>query len=309
MNKYAIALIVLACVTSIVRFGHVYPDSQKYLDYIEYFDGEGGIEDVPAPFALRPVMPFVVSLLNGIGDSFLILSTLNVFFVCLIGLGIYRYVRSYSIDEKPAFYAAAICTASFPVAFYGAVPLVDALAVLVMVAVVIGMMEGLGDWFAMTMLLLGVIVKEIVLFIGLYYVLREGVKRIWVLVPASVLHLVLRFLIFGELSNTLVFNLNIFDRLFEVVGVTGISFALPVTILLIRIRNDKCQHWKSISKDTFLGIFALLPLVLLGLFFAYFDARFLWPLYLPLAPMIACSLTTSPEVSSSDSMQQSNERP
>ncbi len=308
MNKYAITLIVLACVTSVIRFGHVYPDSQVYLDYIEYFDGEGGIEDVRAPFALRPVIPFVVSILNGLGDSFLILSALNVLFVCLIGLGIYRYVRGYSIDDRPAFYTAAICTASFPVAFYGAVPLVDALAVLVMVAIVIGMIEGLGDWFAMTMLLFGVIVKEVVLFIGLYYVLREGVKKLWVLVPASILHLALRFLIFGELANTLRFNLNIFDRLLEVIGVTGITFVLPVTILLIRIGSDKCHHWNLIIKDAFLGILALLPLVFLGLFFAYFDARFFWPLYLPLAPMIACSLTTAPGASSDDSAQQSNER-
>ncbi len=126
--------------------------------------------------------------------------------------------------------------------------------------------------------------------------------------PASILHLALRFLIFGELANTLRFNLNIFDRLLEVIGVTGITFVLPVTILLIRIGSDKCHHWNLIIKDAFLGILALLPLVFLGLFFAYFDARFFWPLYLPIAPMVACSLTTAPGASSDDSAQQSNER-
>ncbi len=309
MNKYAITLIVLACVTSMVRFGHVYPDSYAYLSYIDYFDGVGSLEDVSTPMALRPVLPLVVSLLNGLLDSFLILSILNLGFVCLIGLGMFRYVKNYYLDERSAFLAAAICTVSFPVAFYGAVPLVDALAVLIMLLVVIGQIEGKGDWFAMSLLLFGVIVKEVVLFIGLYYVLREidesrsesdlktaflvGVKKLWILLPASILHLALRFLIFGELANSLGFHLRIFEsllRMIQVTGGIGITFVLPITILLITFRREKCQSWGIAKRDALLGFVSLLPLAFLGLFFAYFDARFIWPLYLPLLPMIGCSI-------------------
>ncbi|MHA2432084.1 MAG: hypothetical protein ACXADO_02510 [Candidatus Thorarchaeota archaeon] len=98
---------------------------------------------------------------------------MNLVFFFLISLGMFRHVKNYRIDEEPAFLAAAICTMSFQVAFYGAAPLVDALAVLTMLIIVIGQTEGKGDWFAMTMLLLGVVVKEVVVFMGLYYVLRE----------------------------------------------------------------------------------------------------------------------------------------
>ncbi|MFX1601856.1 MAG: hypothetical protein ACFFCK_00105 [Promethearchaeota archaeon] len=319
MNKYAIALIVLACVTSMVRFGHVYPDSYAYLSYIDYFDGIGSLEDVSTPFALRPVMPVVVSLLNGVLDSFLILSTLNLGFVCLISLGMFRYVKNYHLDERSAFLAAAICTVSFPVAYYGAVPLVDALAVLIMLLVVIGQIEGKSDWFAMTLLLFGVIVKEVVLFIGLYYVLREiddsrlesdlktaflvGVKKLWIVVPASTLHLALRFLIFGGLANSLHFHLGIFEsslRLIQVAGGIGITFVLPMTILLITFRREKCQSWGTAKRDALLGFVSLLPLALLGLFFAYFDARFIWPLYLPLIPTVGCSISILTGLTSQD---------
>jgi len=309
MNKYAIVLIVLACVTSMVRFGHVYPDSYAYLSYVDYFDGVGSLDDVSTPFALRPVMPVVVSLLNGLLDSFLVLSILNLGFVCLISLGMFRYVKNYHLDERSAFLAAAICTVSFPVAYYGAVPLVDALAILIMLVVIIGQIEGKGDWFAMTLLFLGVIVKEVVLFIGLYYVLREieesrsesdlktaflvGVKKLWILIPASILHLILRFLIFGRLASSLHFHLNIFEsspRMIQVAGGIGITFVLPMTILLITIRREKCQSWGIAKRDALLGFISLLPLAFLGLFFAYFDARFIWPLYLPLIPIIGCSI-------------------
>jgi hypothetical protein len=180
-----------------------------------------------------------------------------------------------------------------------------------MLVVVIGQIEGKGDWFAMTFLLLGVIVKEVVLFIGLYYVLREmeearsesdlktailvGVKKLWILIPASILHLTLRFLIFGGLANSLHFNLNIFEstlRMIQVAGGIGITFALPVLILLIAIRREKCQSWRIAKRDALLGFITLLPLAFLGLFFAYFDARFIWPLYLPLAPVVGCSIKT-----------------
>ena len=309
MNKNAIVLVVLACVTSMVRFGHVYPDSYAYLSYIDYFDGIGSLEDVSTPIALRPVMPLAVSLLNGLLDSFLILSFLNLGFVCLISLGMFRYVKNYDLDERSAFLAAAICTVSFPVAFYGAVPLVDALAVLVMLLVVIGQIEGKGDLFAMTLLLFGVIVKEVVLFIGLYYVLREidesrsesgpktaffvGIKKLWILIPASILHLALRSLIFGELANSLGFHLRIFEsplRMIQVVGGIGITFVVPTIILLITFRREKCESWGLAKRDALLGIVSLLPLAFLGLFFAYFDARFIWPLYLPLVPLVGCSI-------------------
>ena len=310
MNKYAITLIVLACVTSIVRFGHVYPDSYAYLSYIDYFDGVGSFEDVSTPFALRPVMPMVVSLLNGLLDSFLILSVLNLGFVCLISLGMFRYVKNYHLDERSAFLATVICTVSFPVAYYGAVPLTDALAFLVMLIIVIGQIEGKGDWFAMTMLLVGVVVKEVVLFIGLCYVLREfeeartesglktaillGVKKLWIFIPAAALHLALRFLIFGGLANSLNFHLGIFEstlRMIQVAGGIGITFALPVIILLVTIGKEKCPSWEIAMKNALIGFVSLLPLAILGLFFAYFDARFIWPLYLPLIPIIGCSIS------------------
>ncbi len=319
MNKYSIVLIVLAFATSLVRFGHVYPDSYAYLSYIAYFDGVGSFEDVSTPYALRPVMPVVVSLLNGLLDSFLILSILNLGFVCLISLGMFRYVKNYHLDEQSAFFAAAICTVSFPVAFYGAVPLVDALAVLIMLLVVIGQVEGKSDWFAMILLLFGVIVKEVVLFIGLYYVLRAidesrsesdlkmaflvGVKKLWILIPASILHLALRLLIFGGLANSLHFHLNIFEsslRMIQVSGGIGITFVLPMTILLITFRREKCQAWGIAKRDALLGFVSLLPLAFLGLFFAYFDARFIWPLYLPLIPIVGCSIKTLTGQSSQD---------
>ena len=120
-----------------------------------------------------------------------------------------------------------------------------------------------------------------------------GVKKLWILIPASILHLILRFLIFGGLANSLHFHLGIFEsslRMIQVTGGIGISFVLPMIILLITIRREKCQSWGIAKRDALLGFISLLPLAFLGLFFAYFDARFIWPLYLPLVPIIGCSL-------------------
>lgn len=288
-RKYLIVLVVMAILASIVRFGHIYPDSIFYLIYVDYFDGVATVQSVTSPFALRPVLPFIVSLLNGLIDSVLVFSLLNMMFVCLIGIGLYEYIKTYQISNKAAFIVAAVCTVSYPVIYFGAMPLVDALAVLVMLIIVMGQRKGKGDLFAMTMFLFGAIVKEVVLFIGIYYILKEGIRKIWVLIPAATLHLYLRFLIFNELANTLIFNLNIFDRMGQVIGMFGMTFAILFVVMVVK--RGKCSCWKTVKKDSLYGIIALVPLVFLGLFFAYFDGRFLWPLYIPLAPMVACLIS------------------
>ncbi|MHA2378004.1 MAG: hypothetical protein ACXADS_01890 [Candidatus Thorarchaeota archaeon] len=121
--------------------------------------------------------------------------------------------------------------------------------------------------------------------------------------PVSTLHLTLRFLLFGGLANTLGFTLEILEsllRTIQVVGGIGITFLLPVTTLLITIGKERYHLWGAVKRDALCGFLSLIPLAFLGLFLAYFDASFTWFLYLPLAPMVGCSLTIMTSQTSHD---------
>lgn len=277
-NYYRVILLIAVLIMCIIRFAHVYPDSLQYINYAEYFAGLGELEVHP-PFLYRPLLPLIAALFCC--NYEVIISMINVLALCVMTDMVFNICNTLTVDKRMAFAGTLLTVISYPLIFFGPVPLTDAMAMLCFVAIIACSECNYGDNTAAFLVFIGMFFKEIVLLLGLFYVVRNGVRTVWILIPAAVGQLCLRYLL-GSV-NTLTFTLNILMRPIEVIGMFIVTFSIPVLLFI--------YYRKSISKrtkDIFIaGLVATLPLVFLGLFFAYFDGRFIWPLLIVMGVCIS----------------------
>ena len=293
-------LYMVAIVVGAIRFGYVYPESTEYIALVAAFKGIIPFESVRAPFAYRIGLPFLASLGVPYIHAVLMFSLVNLFAMVGISFVMFQLCREFKVSDKSALFTSVIYIISLPVVLYGPVVLVDALAVFVIGLIMLLTVRGTKGGYIMVFLILGVMVNETVLLAGIFYVLWCGGKRIWVLAPAVVIHLTVRYLIHGPAGLTAgigtLHGLNFTSNLVFTLGTIVLTMAIPVYL------TYRYSMWKKYSIETdpekrealqlptqwlTVGMMVFWPLVVYGLFFAIFDARFLWPLYYIFVPTTA----------------------
>jgi len=293
-------LYIAVVVVGAIRFGHVYQYSSEYIALVAAFRGLISFGSVQAPFAYRIGLPFLVSLGVPYIHAVLMFSLVN--FIAMVGISLvtFRLCREFEVSDKSALFTSILCTVSPPMILYGPVVLVEALAVFAIGLIMLLTIRGAKGRYIMVFLLLGVMVKETVLLAGLFYILWCGAKKVWVLIPAVVAHLTVRYLIHGPAGLTagvgVLHGLNFTDNLVFTLGTVVLTMAIPICL------TYKYSVWKKYSVETdpekrevlqlptqwlTVGLMVFWPLIVYGLFFAYFDVRFLWPLYYVAAPTMA----------------------
>ena len=183
-NELRILFAVLTVILSVILFGKIYPDSTQYIAYVEQLAGMS-TEIVRPPFIYRPLLPLITFVFSaGLNVSF-VMSMLNMVFLVVMTDSIFNLTMKVGGRLWNAVIATFFATCSFPLIWYGAVPLTDALAMLLFVAIIAAAELNYGDIFVAHAIFAGVFVKEIVLIFGLYYVVRMGWKKLWVLLIST----------------------------------------------------------------------------------------------------------------------------
>lgn len=295
-TKILIMLILIACAVvtmSLIRFAFVYPDSLFYLDLVAFFSGILSGSELTAPFCYRPMLPLIVAVLPFPAE--LTFATINLIFLILIGWVIFFS----SLKRNPSSLIALVTTLAFVVSllylFYGAVVLVDPGSVFFLALAYYFMTEEGSSKKIALFLTLGVFFKEIALVGVITYLLYSRFKEWWLMIPPLVTYVILRVITpSGNPDYIWSFHLqNITVNLSGTLKTVLFGFA-PFLILLLLAYLHKRRAPKGTGEDSkwliATGLPALAYLVL-GLFFAYFDVRFLWPTYLMLIPLCTDGVT------------------
>lgn len=279
-----IAFAVIAM--SVVRFAFVYPDSSYYLDFVAFLSGSLSGSELTAPFCYRPMLPLIAAILPFPAE--LTFAIVNLFFLILIGWVI--FYTSLKRNQSP--YIALVTTLAFVFSllylFYGAVVLVDPGAVFFLALAYYYLTERDSSKKIALFLSIGVFFKEIALGGVIAYLLYMKFKEWWLMIPPIGVYGVIRILTPSGNPGYL-WTLHLDNITINLLG-TLKTFAYGMGPFLILIlfayfysrrnpENKIGSKWLLSTGIPALGYLAL------GLFFAYFDVRFLWPTYLMIIPL------------------------
>lgn len=284
-----VALTLLAVITALaclVRFSFQYPDSQYYMEMVGFFRGEVSASELNAPFAYRPLLPFIAAILPFAPQ--ITISFLNLCFIVLLSWVYFLIAKEYEVSILIAFLTSAIYSVSWVVMYYGAVVLVDPGAILCLSLAFLMMIRNKERWKIGLVLLIGVFIKEIALIGIASYLLLQRDFSPAVLVPAPLGYAVVRFI--TPVSNPGFlwhFHFRAFTDLFSSTMKTLLVALVPYLVLIaIGLLYERKNNNQSKGSQQYLISTAVPAVVFLGvgLFFAHFDARFVWPLYPSLVP-------------------------
>lgn len=287
--KWLALLAIISFLTCLIRFGWVYPDSENYILLVSFFRGEIPITETVAPFSYRPLLPLIASLLPFPPE--LVISILNIVFIVILSWTLFLLSTEFGYSKPASFAASGICSFSWVVAYYGAVVLVDAGAVLCLSIALLLIYRDSNDYSVALFLLLGTLFKEIALVGVLASILWQKKLKPFTLVLPPIAYFITRYVFSeGQLGYIWNFHLESFTTYLiptiKTIGLTLGPFAVVFIIALLMRKKNADRFDKSIKWLVLIGIPCIL-IFLLGLFMAHFDSRFVWPLYPPLIPITA----------------------
>lgn len=120
-----IGLVVLSLVEALSHFGQVYPDSPSYMAAAHFFQGKG-ITGQAAEFRLlRPVVPFLASLVNYLFDIRSSFALVNLAFWCAASVLMFYFTRMLTKDTDASILSSALFTTAIPLLLFGDAVLTD----------------------------------------------------------------------------------------------------------------------------------------------------------------------------------------
>ena len=293
------AIVALAILVTLPRFGHTTPDSEYYVALARYFQGEAARADLHTPFAFRWALPWLASWIPGVAPATAI-ALCSMLATAAAALCFARLLAGLVQDPAQWRVGMAVLVVSFPTFNYGAAVLTDSAGFLVLAGGAVSLLE--RRYLALALLAGGgVWVREstlLLLPVLWCFVLLERDRR-GILAAAGITLLTLAAAAgarwwFSDLPayfwspswSRFAANMN------RPVSWATLSLTLlPAGALaLAGLRN-----WKIIPRRTrhFILAAALPGLALLGYSTAaaFMSGRFGWPLYLALAPLAAAAFT------------------
>lgn len=269
-----ILICVVVLIAAIHRFGYEgYPDSQKYVTMINIILGRESGVIIPTPFIFRVLAPLLAAPFALIFSPFVALSIISM--VSCMGLAVTTFKISmlFTEEEIVGLGVTLATVLTVPYFRYGGVPLVDPLAMFIC-ALIIYLTLIDGDVRIITVLMvLGVLCKELVLFAGLFYLLYR--RELVPFATGAVVTFVLRNML-GGISQPLAFHLPYEWTMIHTLNTLGWVLILAPSIIHAWGRNYPLVE-PSLKIFLILAL-SFMPYYLLGVFNAYFGARFTWPL-------------------------------
>lgn len=295
---FLIPVTLLAIIGGTLLFAYNYPDSEKYLLLVRFFRGDAVKTELLAPWCYRPGLPLLVAVLPF--DPTLGFKTLNAMFLLVVAWCFYLLCREFHRSPFSCFLLSFACTFSHPAMGYGAVVLVEtpAIAFTALAALLTVKSESSGRWKTTLMVIsVGTAFKETVIFASFAYLLvtrRKDLILPFLALPASV-YAACRFLLDPNQAGVGFLWPIHFRNLIEHPNTTlymlGASILIFVPFVIIAlIGGTNPAERKSSLRWLRTTFFALLGIPLMGLFMGAFTSRFIWPLYISLAPMTAMGI-------------------
>ena len=273
-------------------------DAVFYMSYVEYFRGEGPIEDVHLPFRYRPLIPFIASLLP-IESPMTAINVVNLVALYATVLFLLMFLRSLGFDSRFSILGCFLYVVSFPVFYMSTTGCLDAC---IMCMLTIGAYLMFKEkWLLLAITIaVGVPIKEVIVLlipVAVAYLWVTGSshsKLLWtslLLLLAFVIPTVLIKMVFirsGDFYwvpsvSTLLDNLRVRAMLSLL-----LSFGLPgILSILFVVRYRKLAGF--IQKRTLVplltGVVVTVLLVVYSMLTAYTDGRFIWPMTIFTIPM------------------------
>jgi hypothetical protein len=291
-RKELLALVILALTTivaSYIRFGHMYPDSSYYLLLVEFFRGTLSGTELIAPYCYRPLLPLIAAILPFTPE--LTFSLINMIMGIFLAWTLFFLAREFGFSNLSSLASSGICSFSLAVAYFGAAVLVDVGAVLFLALSMLLMIREVNGYKIAILLTIGILFKEIAIIGVLAYLFyrktRDLTAMIIPIITFALIRLVMpsanpEFIWQFQLYNfTLYLTHTLLSLLFGFV-----PFVLLCIAALIRKIREPSKYSREFKWMFIMGIPAS-AIFGMGLFMAFFDARFIWPLYIALVPMMA----------------------
>jgi hypothetical protein len=266
-----------------------YKDSDQYVVYVKYFRKEITINELKLPFAYRPLVPFIASLLPF--SPMTSLNAINLASLLIALFMLYRLLISCGIPFKYSLGGCFAFIFSFPTFYYGTVGYTDPVLILFLI---------LGTYFIVNekttqlviTILIGSLVKETIViiipvFFLFYYLRRKPWKISTVISLGSYLGImwILRaiFIEKGKILwlpslNILISNISRPKAWISSILTFGIPGFLFI-ILSIKYGWKKFLLDKALFYSLATGFFMSLTLAFYAAASAYLDGRYLWTSY------------------------------
>ncbi len=120
-----IGLVIFSLAEGLSHFGQVYPDSPSYITAAHFFQGKGVTPGAAQFRLLRPVVPFLASLVNYFIEIRISFALVNLFFWCAAAVLMFYFTRMLTKDTNASFLSAALLTSAIPLLLFGDAVLTD----------------------------------------------------------------------------------------------------------------------------------------------------------------------------------------
>ena len=284
---YLVVIVLIVILVSFPRFGYEYPDSRYYFDVVSFFQGSLSGNNLTAPFCYRPLLPLISSIFPF--ESRYVFAAINLCFMIFISWMLFFIAKNFGSSDFISFLTASLFSVSLVVLFYGAVALVDPGAIFFLSVVYYLMIKNNNGIQIALFLTIGVLFKEVAL-VGVFAFLLYNKLRgwQWTIFPIAT-YALLRFVMpSGNPGFIWMFHLGNFV---DVGSATLRTFLLGlgpyILFLLFGIFFFKSETNVNLNRWLLsLGVPSLCY-IFIGLFFAHFDVRFIWPVYFAMLPFIS----------------------
>jgi hypothetical protein len=273
-------------------------DAVFYMSYVEYFRGDGPIDEVHLPFRYRPLIPFIASLLP-IESSLTAINVVNLAALYATVLFLFMFLSSLGFDFRFSILGCFLYAVSFPVFYMSTTGYIEAC---IMCTLTIGIYLIFKEkWLLLAIAIaVGVPIKEVIALlipVAVVYVWVIGSGRSKLL--STSLLLILAFVLPTVLIKTVFIGAGDFywipgiSTLFDNLRVRAmlsllLSFGVPgiLSILFfVRYRRLSRLIERRLLMPLVTGVLVTALLIIYSMLTAYTDGRFIWPMTIFTIPM------------------------
>lgn len=269
--------------------GEVQIDMRNYLNLTRYFRGELSLDSVAAPFAYRPLVPFLAARLPF--DPFLSFNLVNVAAIGITPLIVFLTVRRLGFPFEYGILGGLLYLWSFPVMYYGPSGYVDATAMLILFLMVMARAYQKDAWLPL-LGIMGGLAKETVVVVFPFLVAdlwRRRRKR-----SSGSIYLILTlFSYWGAihwvrarcgvdsqfvwLPDTVFLSQNLYR--IKAYASPLLAFGIPGWLALSYLIKHFRMDRDRMAIPMVVGMFSGLALFAYSFLAAYSDGRFVWTAY------------------------------
>lgn len=273
-------------------------DAVFYMSYVDYFRGNGPIEEVHLPFRYRPLIPFIASLLP-IESPLTAINVVNLAALYVTVLFLFMFLKSLGFDFRFSILGCFLYAVSFPVFYMSTTGYLEAC---IMCMLAIGAYLIFKEkWLLLAVAIaVGVPIKEVIALlipVAVVYLWVIGSSRVKLLSTSFLL--IIAFVIPTVLIKTVFIGAGDFywipsiSTFLDNLRVRAmlslfLSFGLPgiLSILFfVRYRRLSVLIERRLLMPLVTGVFVTVLLIIYSMLTAYTDGRFIWPMTIFTIPM------------------------